>query len=73
MDNFDIAFLCEHLEITSIAQAVEIYETYYPEDPLPKYALPILQAILQLDKEADHLPSQGETHPRLPGWQSRKR
>ncbi|KJE77285.1 DUF6036 family nucleotidyltransferase [Ferrimicrobium acidiphilum] len=50
MDNFDIAFLCEHLEITSIVQAVDLYETYYPEDRLPKYALTILRAILKLDK-----------------------
>ncbi|MHB8190585.1 MAG: DUF6036 family nucleotidyltransferase [Ferrimicrobium sp.] len=63
MDNFDIAFLCEYLEVTSIAQAVGIYETYYPEDPLPRFALPILQAILRPDKEATNPSTDHEVDP----------
>lgn len=49
MDNFDIEFLCEHLKVSSVEQAVGIFEKYYPDDPLPKHALPILTAILAND------------------------
>lgn len=47
IDNFDIEFLCKHLKVSSVDRAVEIFEKYYPEDPLPKSALPILRSILE--------------------------
>lgn len=51
IDNFDIEFLCRHLKVSSVDQAVQIFDKYYPEDPLPKYALPILMAILGNDPQ----------------------
>lgn len=45
LDNFDIEFLCKHLKISAVDQAVEIFERNYREDPMPKSALPILRSI----------------------------
>ena len=45
-DVLDIEWLCKHLEVSSVDQAVEIFENYYPEDPLSNRALPILRSIL---------------------------
>lgn len=49
-DVSDIEFLCKFLKILSVDQAVEIFEKYYPEDPLPNRALPILQFIFEDEK-----------------------
>jgi len=45
----DIKFLCKFLELKSVAQAIKVFESYYPEDPLPNRALPILQSIFPED------------------------
>ena len=42
----DIAVLCDELSITTTEEAITIFEHYYPEDPLPKYAKPLLQEAL---------------------------
>ncbi len=46
LDGEDIAFLCRKLGITKTEEAVRVFEHYYPEDPLPKYAQPLLQEAL---------------------------
>lgn len=46
-DTPDIMFLCKYLDLSSVDQALDIYENYYPEDPLPNRALPILTSILK--------------------------
>ena len=43
LDGEDIADLCSKLGITKKEEAITIFENYYPEDPLPKYAKPLLQ------------------------------
>lgn len=46
LDGADIAVLCDKLRITKTEEAITIFEHYYPEDPLPKYARPLLQEAL---------------------------
>ena len=46
LDEEDIAFLCSKLGITKEEEAITIFENYYPEDPLPKYAKPLLRKAL---------------------------
>lgn len=46
LDGEDIAVLCDELRITTTEEAITIFEHYYPEDPLPKYAKPLLQEAL---------------------------
>lgn len=46
LDGEDIAFLCRKLGITKTEEAVRVFEHYYPEGPLPKYAQPLLQEAL---------------------------
>lgn len=50
-DTSDIEFLCKFLELSSVDQAVEVFESYYPEDPLPERAMPILRSILDSGPE----------------------
>ena len=46
LDTDDIKTLLEHLGIRDLASALEIYHSYYPEDPLPDRAKPLLESIM---------------------------
>lgn len=50
LDNFDIEFLCKYLKVSSVDQAVEIFERYYLEDPPPKSTLRMLHPIFERGK-----------------------
>ena len=41
-DRPDINFLVKRCGITSVAEALELYREFFPEDPLPARALPLL-------------------------------
>src|SRR5271156_3302051 len=41
-DRLDINFLVKRCGITSVAEALELYEEFFPEDPLPDRTLPLL-------------------------------
>jgi hypothetical protein len=41
-DRLDINFLVKRCGITSVAEALQLYEEFFPEDPLPDRALPLL-------------------------------
>jgi hypothetical protein len=41
-DRLDIKILVKKCGITSAAQALELYEEFFPEDPLPDRTLPLL-------------------------------
>src|SRR5271156_3958282 len=41
-DRLDIDFLVKRCGITSVAEALELYEEFFPEDPLPDRTLPLL-------------------------------
>jgi hypothetical protein len=48
-DRLDINFLVKRCGITSVAEALELYEDFFPEDPLPDRTLPLLdEAIASL-------------------------
>lgn len=46
LDVGDIKTLLKHLEIKDLTSAIKIYDNYYPEDPLPARAKPLLDSIL---------------------------
>lgn len=41
-DRLDINFLVKKCGITSVVEALELYEEFFPEDPLPDRTLPLL-------------------------------
>ena len=41
-DRPDISFLVKRCGVTSVAEALDLYKEYFPEDPLPDRALPLL-------------------------------
>jgi hypothetical protein len=41
-DRLDINFLVKRCGITSVTEALELYEDFFPEDPLPDRTLPLL-------------------------------
>ncbi|MHB1782800.1 MAG: hypothetical protein ACYCTE_08935 [Acidimicrobiales bacterium] len=45
-DESDIETLLGACGVTSVAEALEIYEAYYPEDPLKPQAVPLLDGVL---------------------------
>ena len=49
-DEPDIALLLQLCGITSVEQAIELYEEYFPEDPPPKRASAILTYLLQTER-----------------------
>jgi hypothetical protein len=52
-DRLDIAFLVKRCGITSVDEALALYEEFFPEDPLPDRALPLIdEAIAALDGPA---------------------
>src|SRR5271156_3446270 len=52
-DRLDITFLVKKCGITSVAEALDLYEEYFPEDPLPDRTLPLLdEAIEALDPKS---------------------
>jgi hypothetical protein len=57
-DEADIEFLLGQCQITSVGDALALYEEYFPEDDLPPQAIPMLRHAL--DK------SPGPADPRLP-------
>lgn len=46
-DEADIQFLLERCQISSIGDALSLYEEYFPEDELPSRAIPILRHALE--------------------------
>ncbi|MGC9156192.1 MAG: DUF6036 family nucleotidyltransferase [Ferrimicrobium sp.] len=44
-DASDIEFLSRKLHVSSVEQAIDIFKAYYPEDPLPARARPLLESI----------------------------
>jgi len=46
-DRPDINFLVKKCGITSVAEALELYEEYFPEDPLPDRTLPMLDDAIE--------------------------
>ena len=49
-DSLDINFLVKKCGITTVAEALDLYDEYFPEDPLPDRTLPLLdEAIEALD------------------------
>jgi hypothetical protein len=42
----DIKFLLDLCGVSSESDAVSLYNEYFPDDPLPKRALPLLRAAL---------------------------
>jgi hypothetical protein len=52
-DRPDINFLVKRCGITSVAEALELYEEFFPEDPLPDRTLPLLdEAIAALSPQS---------------------
>jgi hypothetical protein len=43
----DIKFLLDVCGISTEGDAVSLYDEYFPDDPLPKRAFPLLRAVLQ--------------------------
>ena len=49
-DEVDIQFLLDKCGVTTVAGALAVYEEYFPEDELPRQALPMLRhALTQMD------------------------
>jgi hypothetical protein len=46
LDREDIRFLCHTLKISTTEEAIAVFKYYYPEDPLPSTARPILDEVL---------------------------
>jgi len=46
-DEPDLRVLLEKCAITSVAEALVIYDEYFPEDPLPQRALAMLEYLLE--------------------------
>jgi hypothetical protein len=46
-DEDDLSFLLGECGITTVADAVTLYEEYFPEDPLPDTALPMVRFALE--------------------------
>jgi hypothetical protein len=52
-DRLDINFLVKRCGITGVAEALELYEEFFPEDPLPDRVLPLLdEAIAALGSQS---------------------
>ena len=52
-DRPDTNFLVKRCGVTSVAEALDLYEEYFPEDPLPDRTIPLLdEAIEALDSES---------------------
>ena len=45
-DKSDIDFLLKEVGVSSVQQAIDLYESYFPEDPLTERAVPILNELL---------------------------
>ena len=41
-DRLDINLLVKRCGVSSVAEALELYEEFFPEDPLPDRTLPLL-------------------------------
>ncbi|HLN16420.1 MAG TPA: hypothetical protein VK277_06645 [Acidimicrobiales bacterium] len=48
-DQDDIAYLIARCGFTSEAEVMQMYERYFPEDPLPQRARPLIRAVLGTD------------------------
>jgi len=46
-DRADINFLVKRSGITSVAEALDLYDEYFPEDPLPDRTLPLLDEAIE--------------------------
>ena len=46
-DRPDISFLIKRCGVTSVAEALDLYEEYFPEDPLPDRTLPLLDEAIE--------------------------
>ena len=63
-DRLDINFLVKRCGITSVAEALELYEEFFPEDPLPDRTLPLLdEAVAALDPQPECAPRDSNPKP----------
>ena len=46
-DRPDISFLVKRCGVTSVAEALDLYEEYFPEDPLPARTIPLLDEAIE--------------------------
>lgn len=46
-DRPDINFLVKRCGVTSVAEALDLYDEYFPEDPLPDRTLPLLDEAIE--------------------------
>jgi hypothetical protein len=46
-DRLDIKFLVKRCGVTSVAEALDLYDGYFPEDPLPDRTLPLLDEAIE--------------------------
>jgi hypothetical protein len=46
-DRLDIKFLVKRCGVTSVAEALDLYDEYFPEDPLPDRTLPLLDEAIE--------------------------
>jgi hypothetical protein len=46
-DRLDINFLIKRCGVTGVAEALDLYEEYFAEDPLPDRALPLLDEAIE--------------------------
>jgi hypothetical protein len=46
-DRPDIKFLVKRCGVTSVAEALDLYEEYFPEDPLPDRTIPLLEEAIE--------------------------
>ena len=63
-DRPDIVLLVKRCGISSVAEAQELYEEYFPEDPLPDRTLPLLDEAIEALGPSDH-DSIGIPHGRI--------
>jgi hypothetical protein len=48
-DQADIAYLVARCGLTTEAEVLKLYSDYFPEDPLPRRAIPLIRAALRPD------------------------
>ena len=46
-DRLDINFLVQRCGVTTVAEALDLYDEYFPEDPLPDRTLPLLDEAIE--------------------------
>jgi hypothetical protein len=46
-DRLDINFLVKKCGVTNVAEALDLYEEYFPEDPMPDRTVPLLEEAIE--------------------------